>query len=71
MKCIYCEGKTQKAKVGYTVDRKGFHLYLASIPAYVCVKCKEKFFEEEEVKIIQRLINHIKSDVRQIEMEMV
>ena len=68
MKCLYCGGEMKKAKVGYSINRKDYHLYLEEVPAYVCTKCKERLFEEDEVKVIQRLIKHIESDVRQLQM---
>lgn len=58
----------KKAKVGYSINRKDYHLYLEEVPAYVCLKCKEKLFEENEVEAIQRLIKHLESDVRQLQM---
>lgn len=68
MRCLYCDGVMKKAKVGYTINRKEYHLYLEEIPAYVCIKCQEKLFEEEEVRAIQKLIKHLETDVRQIQM---
>jgi len=68
MKCLYCGGKMKKSKVSYTVNRKNYHLYLARIPAHVCSKCKEKLFDENEVKAIQKLIKHLETDVRHIQM---
>ena len=44
-----------------------YHLFLEEIPAYICTKCKEKLFEETEVEAIQKLITHLKSDVRQLQ----
>jgi len=58
----------KKAKVGYSINRKDYHLYLEEVPAYVCTKCKERLFEEDEVKVIQRLISHLEFDVRQLQM---
>jgi YgiT-type zinc finger domain-containing protein len=43
-------------KVAYTVDRKGYHLFIEKIPAYVCSQCGEKYFEEKEVEAIQNMI---------------
>lgn len=68
MKCLYCSGKMKKAKSDYTINRKGYHLYLAEIPVYVCSKCKEKLFAEAEVRAIQSLIRHLETDVRQLQM---
>jgi YgiT-type zinc finger domain-containing protein len=68
MKCLYCGGEMKKARVGYSINRKDYHLYLEEVPAYVCIKCKEKLFEEDEAELIQRLIKRLESDVRQLQM---
>lgn len=68
MRCLYCGGVAKKMKVGYQINRKDYHLYLQDVPAYVCVKCKEKFFEENETEAIQRIIKHLEVDVRQLQM---
>ena len=56
MKCFFCKGEMEKANVSYTVDRKGYHLFIKKIPAYVCSQCGEKYFEEKETKAIQNMI---------------
>jgi len=58
----------EKATSSYSVDRKEYHLYLAEIPAYVCTQCKEKLFAEDEVKVIQKLIKHLESGIRELQM---
>ncbi|MEW6326525.1 MAG: YgiT-type zinc finger protein [Thermodesulfobacteriota bacterium] len=52
MKCLYCGGEMEKISSTYTVDRKGYHLFLGHIPAYVCSRCGEKYFGEEEIDAI-------------------
>ena len=66
-KCFYCGGKMEKTKVGYSINRKDYHLYLEEVPAYLCATCKERLFDEGEVKVIQKLIKHLESDVRQLQ----
>ena len=39
-------------KIPFHIDRKGVHLSLASIPAWVCQQCGEPYFEESEVDSI-------------------
>jgi hypothetical protein len=34
MKYLLCSGEMEKAKVAYTVNRKGYHLFIEKIPAY-------------------------------------
>ena len=56
MNCLFCNGKMKKSTVAYTVDRKGYHLYIEKIPAYVCTQCGEKYFDEGETKAIQDML---------------
>ena len=56
MKCLLCKGEMEKSTVAYTVDRKGYHLFIEKIPAYVCTQCGEKYFEEREVGAIQNML---------------
>jgi YgiT-type zinc finger domain-containing protein len=40
----------------FHIDRKGYHLHLDKIPAWVCGQCGEVYFGEEEVDSIQSVI---------------
>ncbi len=56
MKCLKCTGEMERKSVAYTVDRKGYHLFLQDIPALVCERCGERFFEEHEVNAMQNML---------------
>lgn len=62
MNCMHCHGLMEKGSVPFHVDRKGYHLSLDSVPAWVCGQCGEPFFGEAEVDLIQQLLLDI--DVR-------
>jgi YgiT-type zinc finger domain-containing protein len=59
MKCLYCQGKMRKTQAPFHIDRKGYHLSLEAVPAWVCGQCGEPYFEEHEVKTIQRLLRQL------------
>ena len=59
MKCVHCRGKKKKGAAPFHIDRKGCHLMLESVPAWVCEQCGETYFEEKEVDAIQDLIQSI------------
>ena len=59
MKCIHCRGKMIRGTVPFHIDRKGCHLMLESVPAWVCEQCGEAYFEEREVDTIQELIHSV------------
>jgi YgiT-type zinc finger domain-containing protein len=59
MKCIHCQGTMKKGSAPFHIDRRGYHLLLDSIPAWVCQQCGETYFEEREVDSIQELIKTV------------
>ena len=56
MKCMYCQGEMRRGSAPFHVDRKGYHLLLDAVPAWVCSQCGESYFEEQEVDSIQEAI---------------
>lgn len=59
MECYHCKGKMIKGNAPFSVDRQGYHITWESIPAWVCAQCGEAFFEENEVKHIQRALQQV------------
>jgi len=59
MKCMYCQGETERATAPFHIDRKGVHLSLDDVPAWVCKQCGEPYFEEAEVDSIQAIIQAV------------
>lgn len=56
MKCLYCKGEMKKDTTPFHIDRKGCHVTLDNVPAWVCSQCGVSYFEEAEVDAIQDLI---------------
>ncbi len=56
MKCIHCQGRMEKGTDPFHIDRKGYHLTLDAVPAWVCQQCGEVYFDESEVDSIQEII---------------
>jgi YgiT-type zinc finger domain-containing protein len=50
----------------FHVDRKGYHLLLDVVPAWVCLQCGEAYFEEAEVESIQDAIQVLESHTAKI-----
>jgi len=59
MTCMYCQGKMERGTAPFHIDRKGYHLTLDTIPAWVCVQCGEAYFEEAAVEAIQQIIRAV------------
>ena len=66
MRCLLCHGEMEKSTVSYTIDRKGYHLFVKQIPAYVCSQCGEKYFDEKEVEAIQNMIKALEENMQNI-----
>ncbi len=59
MECTECKGTLRPGKASYTVNRKGYHLILDEIPAFVCDQCGQPLFPEEAVRLIQEMIRSL------------
>jgi YgiT-type zinc finger domain-containing protein len=49
----------RKTQAPFHADRKGYHLSLEAVPAWVCGQCREPYFDEPAVKTIQRLLRQL------------
>jgi len=56
---MYCQGKMACGTAPFHIDRKGYHLILDTIPAWVCGQCGETYFEEATVEAIQHVIRAV------------
>lgn len=59
MRCIQCQGKLKKSTAPFHIDRKGYHLVMDAVPAWVCAQCGEVYFEDEAVNSIQKVLRSI------------
>ena len=66
MKCLHCLGEMKKGETLLHIDRKGCHLTLDSVPAWVCSQCGESYFDAVEVDAIQDLIQSIEQKAQAI-----
>lgn len=63
MKCMYCQGNMIRNVIPFHIDRKGCHLMLDAVPAWVCEQCGEAYFEEKEVDAIQDLAQALETKI--------
>ncbi len=66
MKCVYCQGGMKKGATSYNVNRKGYHLLLDQVPAWVCDQCGETYFEKNEVESIQDLVRAVDQQISRL-----
>ena len=68
MKCIYCQGEMKRSTTPFHVDRKGCHLVLDAVPAWICKQCGEAYFEEIEVDAIQELVRSLEQKAQALSL---
>ena len=66
MNCIHCCGAMQHATAPLYVDRNGYHLAFADVPAWVCGQCGEFFSKEREIHAIQGATRVLDECTRQL-----
>lgn len=66
MNCIYCQGKMERGIAPFHIDRKGYHLTLDRIPAWLCPQCGEVYFDESEVESIQEVLRALDQQTERI-----
>ena len=59
MKCFHCQSALERKFVSYTANRKGYHLIIDSVPAWVCEQCGEPMFDEQSVNVIQGMLQDV------------
>ncbi|MBM4019192.1 MAG: type II toxin-antitoxin system MqsA family antitoxin [Planctomycetes bacterium] len=64
MKCVHCRGEMKRGAAPFHVDRKGCHLLLDAVPAWVCRQCGESYFEEQQVDAIQDLVRSLEQKAK-------
>ena len=66
MKCMFCQGTMGRGAAPFHIDRRGYHLVLDEVPAWVCNQCGEVYFEEAEVDSIQSVIRAVDERVEKL-----
>jgi len=66
MKCVHCQGIIKQSTAPFTISRKGYHLILNAVSAWVCTQCGEAGFESSEVDFIQKILISVDTMVRTV-----
>jgi YgiT-type zinc finger domain-containing protein len=61
-----CGGALIDGKSSYRVSKKHFSLIVDNIPAFKCTRCDKVLFDEETVDKMQKLVNRIERDTKEI-----
>jgi len=65
MECLHCKGTLVRKTVSYTANRKGYHLIIDDVPAWVCEQCGEPLFDEATVDAIQQALQGVEAHLEQ------
>lgn len=60
MECFMCKGTLEKKNVNYVVDLKDTIIIIKGVPAKVCNKCGEQYFDDKTTENIEKIINQLK-----------
>ena len=60
MKCFMCKGETSKKLVNYLVDIDNNIIIIKEVPANVCNQCGERYFDNDVMKNLEKIIDEVK-----------
>ena len=60
MNCFMCKGELVEKEVNYVVDLEKTIIIIKSVPARVCTKCDERFFDDDVARRLEKLVNQLK-----------
>jgi YgiT-type zinc finger domain-containing protein len=66
VECLYCRGTLIRKRVSCTATRKGYHLIIDDVPAWVCEQCGEPLFEKETVEAIQQVLQGVDARLEEV-----
>ena len=61
MNCFRCKEKTEEKKINYMVDLENTIIIIKGVPAKVCIKCGEQYFDDETSENIEKIVNQLKN----------
>ena len=56
-----CKGILEKKQVNYVVDLENTIIIVKGVPAKVCTKCGEQYFDDETTENIEKIVNQLKN----------
>lgn len=56
MKCLYCQAPVERTTTRVHVNRNGYNLSWQNLPAWVCTRCDQAYFEPREVEMVRQAI---------------
>jgi uncharacterized protein with PIN domain len=56
MKCLYCQAPIERGSAEVRLSRNGYQLSWQSVPAWVCTRCDQPYFEAGEVEMVRSAV---------------
>jgi YgiT-type zinc finger domain-containing protein len=56
--CEFCEGKVEHRLIRARFHFKGQTIYVDNVPAWVCTKCNEQYFDAPVYKRLEEIARH-------------
>lgn len=56
MKCLYCQAPVERTTTEVHVQRNGYNLAWKNLPAWVCTRCDQAYFEPREVEVVRQTV---------------
>ncbi len=56
--CEYCEGKVEHRQIRARFHFKGDVIYINNVPAWVCSRCGEQYFDAPVYKRLEEIARH-------------
>jgi len=56
MTCMHCRASMERGSAPFHIDRRGYHLTLDAVQAWLCPQCGELYFSEADVERLQDLL---------------
>lgn len=59
MKCLYCQAPVERSTTEVHLHRNGYNLSWKNLPAWVCTRCHQAYFEPLEVEMVRQALGSI------------
>jgi YgiT-type zinc finger domain-containing protein len=56
--CEFCEGKVEHHLIRARFHFKGQTIYVDNVPAWVCTRCHEQYFDAQVYKRLEEIARH-------------
>lgn len=60
MECFMCKGKLEEKRVNYIVDLEKTIIIIKGVPAKVCCKCGEQYYDDKTAERIEKNVDELK-----------